>query len=441
MEALLNYQEAVTYIENIPRFEIAEPLAHAKELLRRVDEPQNSFKVIHVAGTNGKGSVCAYLDAMFQAGGFKCGLFTSPHLVRMNERFKINGEEMSDDDFMRIFNIVKAVIDDFVSEGKEHPSYFEIVFVMGALYFREQAVDITILETGLGGRLDATNTVTKPLACVITSIGLDHTEYLGDTLAKIAYEKAGIIKPKIPVIFAQTNEEVRQVITKRAVELGAPMYCLEDSMYKIIRKTSDGIDFSFYCKYYSSTTISINSIASYQVANASLALYTMGVLKDFTQIPLASLCQGIKKAKWEGRMETVLPGVILDGAHNEDGILNFAETAAEFSAKYRIVILFTAVSDKKYQAMIRLIMTKLQPDAVVTTQIAGERIVKADKLAESFVAAGCQTVYSNNSVANAFEQALKLKGDGLLFCVGSLYMIGEIKSIQRKGELFKEDYR
>ena len=428
----MNYQEAVEYIEAIPQFEIIEPLEHAKEMLKRLGEPQNSFKAIHVAGTNGKGSVCAYLDSMFREGGFKCGLFTSPHLVKMNERFKINGQNMSDETFLRLFRVVKKVIDDFVSEGKEHPSYFEIVCVMGMLYFKEQKVDVAIIETGLGGRLDATNTIDQPLACVITSIGLEHTQYLGDTLGKIAREKAGIIKPNVPVIYERSSEEVATVISNRAQKLNSKSYQLDSSMYEIILKTARGIDFSFYCKYYKSSTIFINSIASYQMANASLALYTMGVLQEFHKLSLEVLKAGIAKTKWEGRMETALPGVIFDGAHNEDGIAKFAETAAEFSEEYRITILFAAVSDKKYQKMIHTIMDKIKPAAVVTTQIEGERIITADKLARYFVAEGCSEVYSNANVVAAFKQAMKLREDGLLFCVGSLYMIGEVKGAYKE---------
>ena len=423
----MEFQEAVTYIENIPRFAIANPLEHAKEMLRRVGEPQNLFKVIHVAGTNGKGSVCAYLDAMFREGGFKCGLFTSPHLVKINERFKINGDDISDDDFLRLFKMVKVVIDDFAKEGKEHPSYFEIIYVMGVLYFSEQDVDIAIIETGLGGRLDATNAVARPLACVISAMGMDHSEYLGSTLAQITGEKAGIIKPNIPVIYEKTNDEVAKVVEHQAKMVGAPTYQLNDSMYEIIRKNMAGIDFYFHYKYYKHNTISINSIASYQMGNASLALLVMAVLQSFHQIPTAVLIAGIAKAKWPGRMEMALPGVILDGAHNIEGVLRFIETATEFSDKYRITVLFTAVSDKKYQEMIHLISTRIKPAAVVTTQIDGGRVIPAECLAESFIAEGCANVYSNPDVVAAFAQARQLKGEGLLFCVGSLYMIGEIK--------------
>ncbi len=424
----MNYTEAVTYIEQIPRFAIKEPLAHAKELLRRVGDPQNDMKVIHVAGTNGKGSVCAYLASMLQEGGYSCGLFTSPHLVSMNERFRVNGEMMDDASFVRLFGKVKQVIDEFAAEGREHPSYFEILFVVGMLYFKEKQVEYAVLETGLGGRLDATNTVSRPLACIITSVSLDHTEYLGDTVDKIAAEKAGIIKPGVPVIFDGSNPAAAEVIQKRARELGSPAYRLEGSMYEMVSNTPGGIRFLFAGK----DELSIPYVAAYQMMNASLAYFTMKVLKDVHEIEDETLRSGIAKTKWEGRMETILPRVIVDGAHNEDGIRRFVETAVHFKRDYKITILFSAVADKRYRSMIAKISSQIQPDAVVAAQIEGDRIVPAQELAEEFLKNGCRQVYVQPDIEKAFEQAQILRGDGLLFCVGSLYLVGEVKKCLRR---------
>lgn len=423
----MNYTKAVDYIENIPRFAIAEPLEHAKEMMRRLGDPQNACRTIHVAGTNGKGSVCAYLASMLEAGGFTCGLFTSPHLVKVNERFKINGEMIGDDDFLRLFNKVKTVIDQFLEEGREHPSFFEVVFAVGALYFQEQQVDYVVLETGLGGRLDATNAVAEPEACVITSISLEHTEYLGDTVEQIAAEKAGIIKTGVPVIYDGSQPDAAAVIAGRTKTLKCPAFPLEQSMYEIKQNTPQGIDFSFYYKYDKGITISIPYIAPYQMVNASLALLTMLILKEQHRIPVELLKQGIAKSSWEGRMETILPGVIVDGAHNEDGVKKFAETASMFSPDYRITILFSAVADKRYQDMIETICREIRPDEVITTQITGERMVAADELARVFLEHDCKKVQVQSDVRQAFEQACEAKQDGLLFCVGSLYLVGEIK--------------
>lgn len=426
----MNYTEAVTYIEQIPRFAIKEPLAHAKELLRRVGDPQNTMKVIHVAGTNGKGSVCAYLASMLREGGLSCGLFTSPHLVRMNERFRVNGEMMDDESFVRLFGRVKQVTDEFVAEGLEHPSYFEILFAVGMLYFQEQQVEYAVLETGLGGRLDATNTVLHPLACIITSISLDHTEYLGDTVEKIAAEKAGIIKPGVPVIFDGCSPDAAKVIKRRADELASPAFMLEEFMYEVVSNTPEGIRFLFGGE----DELTIPYVAAYQMMNASLAYFTMKVLKNTHGLTEEVLRRGIAATKWEGRMETILPGVIVDGAHNEDGVRRFVETAVHFKQNYKITILFSAVADKRYRGMIAEICRRIRPDAVVATQIEGERIVSAGELAEEFRKNGCRMVHVQPDIAKAFDEARAMKGDGLLFCVGSLYLVGEIKKCLRRYE-------
>lgn len=426
----MNYTEAVTYIEGIGRFAIKDPLAHAKEFMRRLGNPQNDLKVIHVAGTNGKGSVCAYLASMLERGGYTCGLFTSPHLVVMNERFKINGKMMEDAAFVRLFARVKEVIDEFTAEGKEHPSYFEILFAVGMLYFKEQAVDYAVLETGLGGRLDATNTVESPLACIITSISKDHTEYLGDTIEKIASEKAGIIKPGVPVVFDGTSDEAARVIEEQAKKMSSPCYRLHPSMYRIMKQTPEGIDFIFD----KSDRIFIPYIAAYQMMNASLAYYTMKLLKPRHKIEDDLLKEGIARTRWEGRMETVLPGVILDGAHNEDGVRHFIETAVHFKKDHKITVLFSAVADKRYAQMIRDISEQIRPDAVVAAQIEGYRIVPAKELAEEFRKNGCGCVEEEPDIEKAFARARELKGDGMLFCVGSLYLVGEIKKCLRRLE-------
>lgn len=424
----MNYKEIVDYIEEIPKFTSKNPLDHTKDLLKRLGNPQNTMKVIHVAGTNGKGSVCAYLDSMLRTGGYHVGLFTSPHLVKINERFKIDGVMVSDGQFTDAFEKVQTIIREAQEDGLDHPSYFETLFLMCMVIFREAEVDYVVLETGLGGRLDATNTVDKPLACIITSISKDHVEYLGDTIAQIAGEKAGIIKPGVPVIYDGQNEEAAGVIRERARELGSPSYALTGEMYEMLKNTREGIDFSFHCQYYKTVTISIPYIAAYQMMNASLAFFTMEQLGKDHGIPVEKLIRGIADTHWEGRMETILPGVIVDGAHNADGVARFVETACHFRKDNRITLLFSAVADKDYQEMIRTVCEKIRPQAVVATQIWGSRVVPAEQLAQLFRDNGCETVEAEPDVGKAFERACSLRGDGMLFCVGSLYLVGEIKA-------------
>lgn len=423
----MNYKEIVDYIEEIPKFTVKNPPEHTKELLRRLGNPQDSIKVIHVAGTNGKGSTCAYLASMLTAGGYRTGLFTSPHLVKINDRFRINGEIMSDEDFTESFLRVKKVIDEAKSDGYAHPSYFETLFLMGVDYYYRKGVDYLVLETGLGGGKDPTNCVEKPLACIITSISIDHVQYLGDTIPAIASEKAGIIKPGVPIIYDGHVADAAEVIGKRAELLGSPAYALMPEQYEMKEQNREGITFLF-----EETELHIPYIAEYQMMNASLAYFTMKKLQPIHGICDEKLKDGIQNVNWPGRMETILPGVIVDGAHNADGVAQFVKTVKQFRENNRIILLFSAVSDKEYEKMIGLICDQIRPDAVVATQIEGERKIVADELADLFVKHGAENVTAESTVKGALQKALQLQQGGMVFCVGSLYLIGEIRGVLQK---------
>ena len=428
----MNYTEAVDYIETIPKFTVKHPPEHTRGLLSRLGNPQEGIKIIHVAGTNGKGSVCAYLNAMLLAGGKKTGLFTSPHLVRINERFQINGEDVSDEQFLNAFLKVEKAAKEYEAEGEGHPSYFETLFLMGMLIFKEAGVEYLVMETGLGGRLDATNVVEKPLACIITSISRDHTEYLGDTLEAIAGEKAGIIKAGVPVIYDASQPGPASVIAAKAKEMGSPAWPMEPSFYEMKTQSREGITFTFAYPGGEKAELAIPYVAKYQMMNASLAFYTMHILQDVHDIPKNVLAEGLSKIKWPCRMEMAAPGVIIDGAHNEDGIAQFVSTAGYFAKENEITILFTAVADKHYHEMIGEICEGIHPSHVVATQIDGSRVVPAEVLAEDFRKAGCTDVCAEPEIGAAYEKALGKKGSGMLFCVGSLYLAGELKAYLAK---------
>lgn len=428
----MNYTEAVDYIETIPKFTVKHPPEHTRELLSRLGNPQEGIKIIHVAGTNGKGSVCAYLNVMLLAGGKKTGLFTSPHLVRINERFQINGEDVSDEQFLDAFLKVEKAAKEYEAEGEGHPSYFETLFLMGMLIFKEAGVEYLVMETGLGGRLDATNVVEKPLACIITSISRDHTEYLGDTLEAIAGEKAGIIKAGVPVIYDASQPGPASVIAAKAKEMGSPAWPMEPSFYEMKTQSREGITFTFAYPGGEKAELAIPYVAKYQMMNASLAFYMMHILQDVHDIPKNVLAEGLSKIKWPCRMEMAAPGVIIDGAHNEDGIAQFVSTAGYFAKENEITILFTAVADKHYHEMIGEICEGIHPSHVVATQIDGSRVVPAEVLAEDFRKAGCTDVCAEPEIGAAYEKALGKKGSGMLFCVGSLYLAGELKAYLAK---------
>lgn len=427
----MTFEEACSYIDETPKFTKKHSLDHTRECLRRLGNPEKAFSVIHVAGTNGKGSVCAFLDSVLRTAGYRTGLFTSPHLVDIRERFMVAGEMISREEFLAAFEKVLELSLEMEKEGEGHPTYFEMLFLMGMLIFKDKGAEIVVLETGLGGRLDATTAVPNPLVCVITSVSLDHVQYLGNTVEQIAAEKAGIIVPGVPVVYDANDPKAAEVISNIASRAGSRSVPVKVSDTIVKKKSRAGIDFSLNNDYYDKNTLfHIPFIADYQVMNAALAVRTLEVLTGCGQISVSreDVIGGIANTSWPGRMETVLPGVILDGAHNEDGIRKFAETAEYFTGDFSISLLFGAVNDKDYPDMIGLIAGKIRPESVVTTQIGGAREVPAAELAQLFRENGCADVTAEPDPKKAFRLALQKKQeDGLLFCVGSLYLVGEIK--------------
>lgn len=461
----MNYTEAVAYIENVPKFTKKNKPENTLELVRRLGHPERKMKIIHVAGTNGKGSVCAFLSSMLTQSGKKTGLFTSPHLVDITERFQIDREQVSQEAFTRAFERVKTEVDAMMEDGFFHPAYFELLFAAGLLIFEEAGVEYLVLETGLGGRLDATNLVEKPVACVLTTISLDHMEYLGDTVAKIAGEKAGIIKEGVPVIFDARNPESEKVILEQAAKMHAPAFGYKAEMTEITGKTDKSIDFILNCRYdehesgvcegagyptdanelpavgYRDLHVTVPYLAEYQLVNSSLALITMRVLDQAKTIADEQLAQGICATCWQGRMETVLPGVVFDGAHNADGIKEFIRTMSSVRETRPVSMLFTAVVEKEYEKMIQTICESARPESVVVTQIWGDRIVPAETLAEVFRRYTDVPVIARADVEEAFREALERRGEGMLFCAGSLYLVGELKAILRKWDAQDQNWR
>lgn len=429
----MTYEQAVAYIDETPKFTTKNSLEHTRECLRRLGNPQEHFRVIHVAGTNGKGSTCAFLTSVLREAGYSCGLFTSPHLVEINERFQINEVNIDNETFLAAFEKVKALAEELTAEGNYHPTYFEMLFLMGMVIFAEKGVDFVTLETGLGGRLDATTAIGNPVACVITSISLDHMQYLGNTVEEIAAEKAGIIVPDVPVIYDANDERAAAVIRKYAEEKNSPAYPVRAQQAEITGNDRQGIDFCLTGETYGKMVFHIPFIARYQVMNASLALKTIEVLGDRIPVSMEAVRLGLAKTRWQGRMESVLPGVIVDGAHNEDGVARFVETAAHFQKGCPVSILFSAVDDKDYRDMIADICRELKLEHVIVTQVGGYRKVSSETLAEIFRGQGCTDVEEYPDVPSAFARALQVKGDdGMLFCVGSLYLVGEIKAVIRR---------
>ena len=432
------YEEAVAYIEEIPKFTKKHTLEHTKTFLKRLGNPAVDRKIVHVAGTNGKGSVCAYLQAILMAEGKRTGFFTSPHLVSVNERIRVDNIQIDNETFLKVFRKVLKIVRQMVEDGIEHPSYFEFLFGMGMTAFAETDVEYIILETGLGGRLDATNAIDNPALAIITSISLDHTAILGDTIEKIAGEKAGIIKPGVPVCFDGSSKKAAEVIKAKASELGVSCREVTKNAYEIQEVHRKYIAFSRRSAYDKDVIFQVPMCGCYQAMNAELALEASEYLLAGEEIHMDRWKEALAELHWEGRMERVGAHITVDGAHNPGAMEAFVESvkALDESERGEMVLLFSAVSDKKYDQMIEYLCENLDVKAYVVTQIEDERGVSAEELADVFRRYTDRPVYCKERLEDAVRTAMNERGEtGEIYCLGSLYLVGMMKKLLAGGAI------
>ena len=432
------YEEAAAYIEEIPKFTKKHTLEHTKTFLKRLGNPAADRKIVHVAGTNGKGSVCAYLQAILMAEGKRTGFFTSPHLVSVNERIRVDNIQIDNETFLKVFRKVLKIVRQMVEDGIEHPSYFEFLFGMGMTAFAETDVEYIILETGLGGRLDATNAIDNPALDIITSISLDHTAILGDTIEKIAGEKAGIIKPGVPVFFDGSSKKAAEVIKAKASELGVSCREVTKNAYEIQEVHRKYIAFSRRSAYDKDVIFQVPMCGCYQAMNAELALEASEYLLAGEEIHMDRWKEALAELHWEGRMERVGAHITVDGAHNPGAMEAFVESvkALDESERGEMVLLFSAVSDKKYDQMIEYLCENLDVKAYVVTQIEDERGVPAEELADVFRRYTDRPVYCKERLEDAVRTAMNERGEtGEIYCLGSLYLVGMMKKLLAGGAI------
>ena len=435
-----DYEQAEKYILDIPLFSVNDNKRHKSGnnnlslVLDLLGNPHRKVKSIHIAGTNGKGSTANFIKCILDEMGFKTGIFTSPHLVDIRERIATD-DYISKDDFLKCFNTVLSAEDKIVSEGKEHISYFEFLFAMAAVYFAEKKPDYVIYETGLGGRLDATNLI-NPAVTVITSIGLDHMKYLGNTIELIAKEKAGIIKEGVPVVYNTQNKTADKVISKAAKSHNSKEINVAKTKYIINNLSDKTIDFSLYNSYYKYDNLVINTNALYQVDNALSAIAACNELyKDEGIIDENIIKRALLKFFWSGRMEHIYNNVIIDGAHNEDAIKRFIQTVNETCGKKDKELLFAVCEDKDYEPMIKALCNGLKLSRVYVTKIISKRAAASEQIKELFeryLSDKNTKIICCDNIKEIFIKAVDDvldKEDKVLFCVGSLYLAGSIKQI------------
>jgi len=438
-----SYEEAEAFLLEIPKFAKKNCLEDTRQFLKALGSPEEKCKIIHVAGTNGKGSVCAYLCSLLKEAGCRTGMFTSPHLAQMRERFRVDGEIIGEGRFLEGLAVVMERLEEVrrsMGRPEYHPTFFELLFLMGMVIFREEGVEYVVLETGLGGRLDATNAVKRPILTVITEIGMDHMEYLGDTIAQIAWEKAGILKEGVPVVLCDKRKEASEVVRKRAQTLGNRVIAVgkKDCVYKKLTKKS--IDFSIQCQYYDYIRLSLATTAFYQMENAAVAVRGMEELqrvsadRRITSMTAGQVRSALAKTVWEGRMEEVLPGIFVDGAHNEDVIRAFAQSVKADGCKGRRILVFSAVADNDIREMTAILRDGGLFDMAAVVGIHDKRAAETKRLRELLMLGGN---IGEVMLFAGMEEALpelrkRKKEDDFIYMVGSLYLIGEVKALLRR---------
>ena len=423
---MMTYSEMEREINEIPKFGAKASLSNLSAYLELMNHPERNLRVIHIAGTNGKGSVSAYIDSILRQAGYTTALFTSPHLVKINERFRINFKECSDEELVSSWCQVKTLMETGEQQGLQPLTFFEILFLMGMLIFSQKEIDYCILETGLGGRLDAT-VLSSPVLSVITSISYDHMEILGDTIEKIAAEKAGIIKTGVPVVAVDEKNGAFPVIERTAKEKKSPVYGLKSQDLTILKKYENKIDFSINSRYYKISNLSVRSYASYQVQNAALATLAVHVLlPDLAQKVIKA---GILEMFWAGRMEEIAENVYVDGAHNPGAVRQIYNSLTDSDKEW--LLLFAVCSDKDYTEMIR-ILGKIPWKRIYITKIDSARGADTVAVKECFEEVAECPICEFESASEAFKAALQdreEKKEENLLCLGSLYLVGEIKKL------------
>ena len=422
----MTYAAAVSYLYSLQKHGIKLGLDTMTALVGRLGMPQARYRNLHIGGTNGKGSTAAMTASMFQAGGYRVGLYTSPHLVEFRERIQVDGRMIPESDIGRLTELVKGV-----SEPDLSPTFFEFTTAMALQYFAESKVDLAVLEVGLGGRFDATNVVT-PLACAITTIALDHQQYLGSTLESVAFEKAGIIKPNVPVIIGRLSREAFETIRRIAAERNAPLFTLGRD-FQVEGETPARFSYSGVDVRYDD--LSCPLLGAHQLENCACALSLVEAARHHRLVVgETEIRAGLRQVQWEGRLEVVARGplTVLDGAHNPaaaNALAQYLRTFRTSNPHSRVILVLAMMRDKDHRGFVEPFHGLV--DDVVLTQADLKRSATVEELLP-VIAMICPQVRTHARVAGALGEASQLARPQDLICVtGSLMLVGEVKASLR----------
>ena len=427
---MLNSNTINEYLNLISKFGSGLSLKRVTGLLRLMGEPQDKLKFVHVAGTNGKGSICSMIASVLIEAGYKVGKFVSPHLEEFNERISINNVCISDMEVDRLTIPIKEKINNMIELGMEHPTQFEVICAIGFQYFYEQGCDVVVLEVGLGGRLDSTNVIREPMVSVITSISYDHTDRLGTALADIAAEKAGIIKAGCQVVCYPQEKEVSQVIEKVCRDKECRLININISEITQQPPLADGFEVFNFEGY---RDLKIRLLGKHQTINAAVAIKALEQvrLKGFS-ITETAIYRGLEKAENKGRFEILgrEPDFVIDGAHNMSGIKTLKESLERYYAARKLVIVMAVLSTKNYAGMAGVI-SPLSSICIACEPISG--VALPAKELEKELSRHTKNTLIQPEIHKAVNIAIEAAGkDGVVCCCGSLYFIGYVRQYYNK---------
>ncbi len=429
----MNYGQALEYIHSVTWKGSRPGLSRITELLEKLNNPQNGLRFIHIAGTNGKGSTSAMLESVLRAAGYRTGLFVSPYIKHFNERICVAGKPISNEELAAATAAVRPHADAM----QDAPTEFELITAIGLVHFLKQKCDVVVLETGMGGRLDSTNVIKDPLACVITGIAMDHTAFLGDTVEKIAAEKAGIIKQGVPVIWGGHDAAAREVIAKKAAEMHAPFHAAEDTPITVREMTLSGT----VVDYGTRSNIRIPLLGTYQPQNLATVLTALNALQaSGVKISEAAIRTGLSAVRWRGRFEKLCdaPLIFSDGAHNPEGITAAARGIKHYFPHQRVALLTGVMADKDYGDMVRTLAPVTR--RVFTLAPDNPRSLSAKDYAAVFARAGiAATAHESTESAVRAAVAYAKETGTPLFSLGSLYMYAEVTAVLEKMGLIPLD--
>jgi len=418
----LTYNETIEYIHSVNWRGSRLGLDRTIELLDRIGNPHRKLRFVHVAGTNGKGSFSCMLAGIFEKSGYKTGLYTSPYIITFNERMRINGVNIPNDELVEIISFIKP----YAEAMEDKPTEFELITVAAFEYFSRNGCDIVILEVGMGGGLDSTNVITSPELSVITAIGLDHVRELGSDYRQIASAKAGIIKEGCPVLFYGDNPEAEEVIRMVAAEKNAPVYLPDFRLIRDLGSSAEGTRMSY--KNYDDVFVSL--AGAFQKKNTAMVLEAANLLKEkYTRITDSAVKTGLATARWPARFEIIHkdPYVILDGAHNPHGIRAAVESIEQYFKGEKIYLVTGVMADKDYKELSDIVSPITEKVFTVTPD--NPRALTSEELATVFREKGKNAeAFSkiSDAVSRAFTEAKK-NGIKVIAALGSLYMYSDVK--------------